>query len=268
MAWREWGDHHAAMLLAGWIALALLGLCRYRRRRQSGAVVSTARCVGTAGTAAPGPLPRALRRDMLVAFTVAGLGLLGALALSVMTGSAAGPLWRGDQAVVALMRSSLGVPLLQALAAFTVVGSLPAMAVVGAAVAVGLFASRQWLLAAIWIVATVGNGLLVRAVKQAVGRVRPEHLHRVASEDGFSFPSGHAAGSTVVYGLLAYLVVRWCPPRWQRAVWVGAALWVLAIGFSRVMLQVHYLSDVLAGWLMGLVWLLLVAGTAERARRW
>lgn len=73
----------------------------------------------------------------------------------------------------------------------------------------------------------------------------------------FSFPSGHAMGAMTVYGLAALLLAR-AYPQQQRAIWLSAAAWIGLIGFSRVYLGVHWLSDVLAGFICGaaLIWIL------------
>ena len=78
-----------------------------------------------------------------------------------------------------------------------------------------------------------------------------------------SFPSGHASGAVVMFGVLATLgAERW--PERTRQLWVGGACIAFAIGASRVVLNVHHASDVLAGWCLGLAWLaavLLVRGS-------
>jgi len=82
-----------------------------------------------------------------------------------------------------------------------------------------------------------------------------------------SFPSGHAQGSMVVYGLAIYLAfLRWPRswPRWVAAIGFGAL--IVLIGLSRLMLGVHYFSDVLAGQLMGIAWLGLAVAAVEWQR--
>ncbi len=72
--------------------------------------------------------------------------------------------------------------------------------------------------------------------------------------DTYSFPSGHAAGSAAVYALALYLLARHAPPRWQVLAAAGYVALVATIGFSRLYLEVHYLSDVLAGFTLGIAW--------------
>jgi membrane-associated phospholipid phosphatase len=97
-------------------------------------------------------------------------------------------------------------------------------------------------------------------------RVRPPHTHGFASVDGWSFPSGHACGSMLVYGLLGYLVVRHTRSAWHIPVAAVTVMLVACIGASRVLLQVHYFSDVLAGWAAAGVWVSLCIAGLEAVR--
>lgn len=146
----------------------------------------------------------------------------------------------------------------------TQLGHLAWMAAMGVAASLWLLYRRAWLLLGTWVLSVAGVGLCVRLIKHAVARDRPEV--RWVMEQGYSFPSGHSAGTLVCYGMLAWLVIAMARPR--RAGWVVAlaALVVLCVGASRVLLGAHYVSDVLAGWLLGLAWLSLVLGAADAAR--
>ncbi|HEU4349694.1 MAG TPA: phosphatase PAP2 family protein, partial [Actinoplanes sp.] len=109
------------------------------------------------------------------------------------------------------------------------------------------------------IVTGVGALQLDPSVKTLVGRLRPVVDVPVAAAPGNSFPSGHALGSLVVYGALVLVFLAAVPPR-RRALFIAVpAVIVFAIGFSRIALGVHYLSDVLAGWLLGATWLSVTA---------
>ena len=77
-----------------------------------------------------------------------------------------------------------------------------------------------------------------------------------------SFPSGHAASSMIFY--LAIAIVLTAGTRWQRAAVAGAICFSLLIGLSRVMLGVHWPSDVIGGWAFGMLWVLLTLRLAER----
>jgi len=88
---------------------------------------------------------------------------------------------------------------------------------------------------------------LVIALKAAFGLPRPPESLWLIETDGFGFPSGHATAATVVYGGLAHAHGWW--RRADRA--VPVALLILAIGLSRVVLGVHYLGDIIAGFALG-----------------
>lgn len=119
----------------------------------------------------------------------------------------------------------------------------------------------------ILIVGLIGGKLLNTLMKAAFDRSRPsvvEWLHDVSSP---SFPSGHAMGAFVTYGTVAYLVGRLSHTRRLRNVtWIIAGTTILAIGMSRVYLGVHYPSDVIAGFLAGLAWVVVVASSVTTLR--
>lgn len=106
------------------------------------------------------------------------------------------------------------------------------------------------------LLATVGGEVANFLMKKAVHRQRPFFEDPIVTLTSFSFPSGHAMGSTVLYGALAAIAIwpmrQW---RWRMATVCAAALLVALICFSRIYLGVHYLSDVVAGCLAGMVWL-------------
>jgi len=110
-------------------------------------------------------------------------------------------------------------------------------------------------LAVFLIVTTLGGGLLDTIVKEVVGRPRPSLVDPVATAHGKSFPSGHAMSATVVYGALLMVFLPVIGRRYRPAVLVGAILLVAAIGFTRLALGVHFISDVLGGVVLGLAWL-------------
>lgn len=102
--------------------------------------------------------------------------------------------------------------------------------------------------------------------KYAIDRTRPEFLE-VATAFSPSFPSGHATAATAVYGFLAYIIVRRVDSRRARfevIYWTGVL--IALIGFSRIYLRVHFLSDVASGFLVGAFWLLVGIAVAEWPR--
>jgi undecaprenyl-diphosphatase len=120
-------------------------------------------------------------------------------------------------------------------------------------------------LAAYLIVTWVGALALDPSLKLIVGRLRPVVDAPVASAPGNSFPSGHALGSTVAYGAVLLVFLPVVSARLRPVAISAVATIVLLVGFTRVALGVHYLSDVLAGWLLGLAWL---GVTAYAFRLW
>ena len=110
-------------------------------------------------------------------------------------------------------------------------------------------------LAVFLVVTTLGGGLLDTIVKEAVGRPRPSLVDPVATAHGKSFPSGHAMSSTVAYGALLLVFLPAIGRRYRPVVFAGVVVLVLAIGFSRLALGVHYISDVVGGFVLGLAWL-------------
>lgn len=105
------------------------------------------------------------------------------------------------------------------------------------------------------VVTSLGGGLVDTVVKVAVDRPRPVVDHPVATAFGKSFPSGHAMGATVVYGAL--LVAFWTllPRRARRPALAATIVLVVAVCASRLLLGVHFLTDVVGGCLLGLAWL-------------
>jgi membrane-associated phospholipid phosphatase len=110
-----------------------------------------------------------------------------------------------------------------------------------------------------------GALLLDPSLKTLVGRVRPVVADPVAHAPGNSFPSGHALGSMIVYGMLTLVFLSMVRGRWRGWLVAFMALIVVAIGFTRIALGVHFLSDVLAGWLLGVAW---ISVTAYAFRVW
>ena len=104
--------------------------------------------------------------------------------------------------------------------------------------------------------AVVGITVLVAVLKNVYERARPDLGTVIALPHSYSFPSGHAATAVVLYGALAILQAEHASSRLRAVAWLGgAAVLTLAIGASRVLLNVHFVSDVAAGFAVGLAWL-------------
>lgn len=115
------------------------------------------------------------------------------------------------------------------------------------------YKKKQLYLWPLWL-ALGGSEFFVYLAKKIVHRPRP--LNAFLIEDTFAFPSGHASVAMVFYGLLAYIIMRYIT-KWRSRLNLAflVSSLIIAIGFSRLYLGVHYLSDVLGGYLVGLFWL-------------
>lgn len=143
--------------------------------------------------------------------------------------------------------------------------------VVGAAVA-WIAVRGQWRLVAYLVATPLLGGAVDTVVKVVVDRDRPDFDEPIAHAMGKSFPSGHSMTSVVSYGALVVVFLPVVAPRLRRLLLVAVGLLCFLIGVSRLTLGVHFLSDVVGGWVLGLAWL--AAGTAafevwrvERGRR-
>lgn len=103
----------------------------------------------------------------------------------------------------------------------------------------------------------VGGAALANYVLKFIfERARPDLWTHLVEETSFSFPSGHAMGSSAfAFGIVAIL---W-NTKWRPIAIVLASVYIVSIGFSRLYLGVHYPTDILAGWLLGLVWVAFIA---------
>jgi len=115
------------------------------------------------------------------------------------------------------------------------------------------------------LAATYGGAyLLAQAIKTLTARARPPARLAAGHFPGHSFPSGHATQAAAVYGMLA-AVLAWSTPRWRRKVsaWAGAVSIVTVVGITRLYLGAHWLTDVLGGWALGNLWLLVVVVASQ-----
>lgn len=150
--------------------------------------------------------------------------------------------------------------------ALTALGSF--FATIGIAVlgSVVLIYYRKWRnLLILWLL-MAGVGLFVQVGKREFNRPRPPQIAYYAVT-GFSFPSGHSATAMTLYGLLGYWWARQIR-RTRPRIWAGVAtiVLILLVGFSRIYLGVHYLSDVLGGYLLGICWLIIGVALTEWQR--
>jgi len=172
-----------------------------------------------------------------------------------------------DTALAGHLGVSVSPRLLHALSWFTHLGDRAFLTGVAIALTVLLLARRRWLLAVFCVAATGGGGALNWLLKHGFQRVRPDYAHGYAAPEGWSFPSGHASAAIAVYGTACYLLLRIAPARWRPACVAVTAALVVAIGVSRILLQVHFASDVAAGFAASGAWLALCVAVVEHAMR-
>jgi membrane-associated phospholipid phosphatase len=122
-------------------------------------------------------------------------------------------------------------------------------------------------LAAFLAVTALGSSLLNLLIKTTVDRARPNLPDAVATAHGMSFPSGHAQAATVGCGILALIFLPLVPGGRRWLLYLAGALVVALIGFSRIALGVHYVSDVLGGVIIGVAWLLAMTAAFSAWRR-
>lgn len=162
------------------------------------------------------------------------------------------PLVRWDVEFSRWLHEHSNASLVSAFKVFTSAGSVQVLALLTAGVALLLLRRGQLNEAALLCFGALGIEIVNPVLKLIFHRQRPELAY--VHVDTYAFPSGHAAGSSVVYALAFYLLARRARLRWQVLAAAGYAALVATIGFSRLYLEVHYLSDVLAGFTLGIAW--------------
>lgn len=183
---------------------------------------------------------------------IASMLLVAGMALHVQAGDG----FAFDAPLLAAVRQWQS-PLLDAVfVPITVLGYAGGVIPVSIALVCVLLLRRQWRLAVFAGVAMAGTGALNQAIKHAVARARPDVGPVPLPEHTFSFPSAHAMGSMALACVL--IALAW-PSRRRWPVAGVALLFAVLVGVSRVYLGVHHPSDVLAGWLAGACWVMVVA---------
>jgi undecaprenyl-diphosphatase len=174
----------------------------------------------------------------------------------------AGPL---DRAVYQALYAGHRPALVVVARLFTALGQPTVLIAAGVLCALGLWYRGRGRLALVLVLIVTLGRVLSEAQKYMIARVRPDlepHLVVVKTQ---SFPSGHATSSMIFYLAVALAVTA--GTRWQRVAAAAAVLLSLLVGLSRVMLGVHWPSDVIGGWAFGLLWVLVTLRLAERLVR-
>ena len=170
-----------------------------------------------------------------------------------------GPL---DRAVYEMLYAGQRPALRAAARAFTFLGEPTVLIGAGIIVALWLWSAGHRHLPMVLLAIVALGRALSEAQKYWIGRVRPDLETHLVVVKTSSFPSGHANASMIFYLALALVVSAGTP--WHRVAVAGAILLSLLIGLSRVMLGVHWPSDVIGGWAFGMLWVLLTLRLAGR----
>lgn len=230
-AWQQAVDRHLFPL-----AIALAVLVVYLSVRQRG---------GQSASLAPAEV-RA--NGILVALAFAAFAALWLIGNHVALGKEG---FAVDHAITGWARTHVGPDLLTLSTWISEAGSTWWLTLVTFAMGLWQWRQGRGAIGVAAMLASGANGLAIRGLKAQFERIRPEHLHAGPLEPAFSYPSGHAAGSALVYGLLVWLLARHWPPGKRRIAYGLALVLVALIATSRVLLQVHFLSDVIGGLLLG-----------------
>lgn len=114
-------------------------------------------------------------------------------------------------------------------------------------------------------IAALSSTAIYQGMKYIFQRPRPDIALRLIEESGYSFPSGHSMNCLVSYGILAYLLLRYCENRkLAKLLSIGLGLIIILIGLSRVYVGVHFPTDVIGGWSLGIAVLVAIMYAFEK----
>ena len=195
---------------------------------------------------------------------IAALIFFGWLADEVLEGDSR----RFDEITRAAIHQLASPTLTIVMRGFSFVGSTIALTI-GTIIVVVRFAMRNLgREAKLFAITMIGAGLLNITLKLAFKRARPEPFFNLSLPETYSFPSGHSLTSAVFFGALAAILTAHIKSRRVRAViWIVSTLMFLTIGFSRIYLGVHHTTDVIAGFVAALIWILVVRFVEIQLRR-
>jgi membrane protein DedA with SNARE-associated domain/membrane-associated phospholipid phosphatase len=258
-AWRTAAHYlgRASLVLGVVAAFAVLGWWLVRRHRRTAGSMPVRAWLASAARRADGLV-------VTVGVLIAGAAtfVFAALGEGVLEG---GELTSADRPVLDWLVSHRSGGLTAALRIVTDLGSARVLLVIGLLVA-GIVArqTRSWRPVVFLATTAVGSTLLTVAAQALVGRARPPAATALVGATGSAFPSGHALDTAAVVGACA--VVLWTYGRariWSTATAAGL---ILLIGFSGLYLGVQWLTDVLAGYALGIGWLAVAATVFHLAR--
>ena len=261
------GTHYASDVIAGFaLGLAWAGVVytlmeRIFQERRSEKQERSQKPIAFQGLRAPGffrgHLVIAVALILLASLSVAGLGY------EVLT---KGPLTQLDMSVykALLVKAKTASPSLNDVMLFGFFLGKQAVQLIAMVLSLYFISQRYWREFAMLQISTQGGGLLKNFVIDYFSRPRPPEQLGLGTSTIPSFPSGHALGTIICYGFLAYLLIPRMPSRfWKWTLGIAMLLLVLFEGLSRIFHGNHYLTDVLAGYTLGIAWVVLVCTIIE-----
>ncbi len=178
------------------------------------------------------------------------------------------PLAETDHGLATWFHAHLTRTFVTVLRAFTDFGSSEWIGIILFFVVLFFVWKRSWPSLVTLIVAVPGGMLLNELVKVLVHRHRPFVDGPFVDWSGYSFASGHTIGATLLYGQLLLFILPGMKARhWRRLTVFSAVLLVALVGFSRIALGAHFLTDVLAAIVFGITWLALCLIASKPIRR-
>jgi len=261
------GTHYFSDVLAGvalglaWAGLVYTLVERIFREGTAGNQEPVQKTTAFQGLRPPGWF----KRRPLLGLTLILIASLSfaALAYNLL---AKGPLLQVDQSVYEelLIRARAASPTVNDIMLFGFFLGKQAVQVIGAILSIYFLSQRYWREFGMWQISSQGGGLLWNFIIAYFVRPRPPEQLGLVTTTIPSFPSGHALGTMICYGFLAYLLIPKMPsPFWKWTLSITMLLIVLFEGFSRIFHGNHYLTDVVAGYALGITWVVLVCTFLE-----
>ena len=180
------------------------------------------------------------------------------------------PFWSADHGIATWFHERLTPADVHVLRAFTDFGSGEWIGIVLCALVL-FFAWKRWWPSVVTLIVAVPGGMLLNEwLKLAVHRQRPFVEGPFVDWSGYSFASGHTIGATLLYGqLVLFILPALKRHHWRVFIVSSAALLIALVGFSRIALGAHFLTDVLAAIFFGIIWLAfcVMAGAPLRRRK-
>jgi membrane-associated phospholipid phosphatase len=149
---------------------------------------------------------------------------------------------------------------------FTSLGDPPTVVTIFLITSIWLLLKRRYSDGIRFAIVCVGGVLINQEMKLFFAKPRPELWPRLITDPTFSFPSGHAVGSMIIYGFIAYILANELQ-QYRIYIYILASFLIAAIGFSRLYLGVHYPTDIIAGYGVSFLWLTTCLRVKFRSRR-